>query len=237
MHNISLYSQLETKVFLACVLIMEGQKEVSKSPTYSAKELTMALFSGMKKAVNRHYDAVSEKNCNTCHVGAWVVGRETYLMEQSGESSMKAFFKRFAGNRKETVTDTPLATEAVCRDRQECKILIVCRGQAFSRGIADYAVSMAAKTRSSLVALNLDESGRDFKAFSDQARKNIEYFSCKAADAGLAFSHEVRQGDEDTVVAQMHEQDQFRYVMDDSAIVSQNRTTIPVYTRATLRAK
>ena len=197
----------------------------------------MALFSGMKEMVDRHYDALSAKNCNTCHVGAWVVGRETYRMEQSGESSMKAFFKRFAGSRKETVTETPLATEAVTCTQPECKILVVCRGQAFSRGIADYAVSMAAKTRSSLVALNLDESGRDFKAFSDEAQKNIEYFAQRAKDAGLAFAHEVRQGKEEAVVAKMHETDQFRYVMDDSAVVCQSRSTIPVYTRATLQAK
>lgn len=197
----------------------------------------MALFSGMKEMVDRHYDALSAKKCNTCHIGAWVVGRETYLMEQSGESSMKSFFKRFAGSRKETVTETVLATEAVRCDQPECKILVICRGQSFSRGIADYAVSMAAKTRSSLVALNLDESGRDFKAFSDEANKNIEYFSRRAKDAGLAFSHEVHQGKEEAVVAKMHEKDQFRYVMDDSAVVCQSRSTIPVYTRATLQAK
>ncbi|KAB1441523.1 universal stress protein [Pseudodesulfovibrio senegalensis] len=150
---------------------------------------------------------------------------------------MKTFFKRFTASRKKTVTDTPLATEAVRCDRPECKILVICRGQAFSRDIADYAVSMAAKTRSSLVAVNVDESGQDFNEFSDEARKNIEYFSCKAVDAGLNFSHEVRQGDEEAVVAAMHEQDQFRYVMDDSIAVCQSRRTIPVYTRATLQAK
>ncbi|QGY42090.1 universal stress protein [Pseudodesulfovibrio cashew] len=150
---------------------------------------------------------------------------------------MKTFFKRLTGSRKEAaVCNTPMATEAVRCDRPQCKILIVSKGESFSRGIADYAISMASKTRSSLVALNLDETGEDFKAFSDQARKNIEYFSCKAEDAGLAFCHEVRQGDEDSVVAKMHEKDPFRYVMDDTAVASQ-RSSIPVYTRATLRAK
>ncbi|SKA87597.1 hypothetical protein SAMN02745704_02057 [Paucidesulfovibrio gracilis DSM 16080] len=197
----------------------------------------MTLFSGVKKAVDTYYDAASMKHCNTCHVGAWVVCREAYLIEKSGEHSMKTFFKRFGRNRKEMVTEAPLTTEAVRCDQPECKILVVCRGRSFSRGIADYAISMASKTRSSLVALNLDESGRDFAAFSDEARKNIEYFSCKASDAGLNFSHEVRQGKEGTVVAQLHEKEPFRYVMDDSAAVCQSRSTIPVYTRATLQAK
>lgn len=150
---------------------------------------------------------------------------------------MKAFFKRFATTRKEPVAATPTVEAAVRCERPQCKILVVCKGYSFSRGIADYAISMASKTRSSLVALNLDESGRDFPGFSREAEKNIEYFSCKAAEAGLAFSHEVRQGDEETVVAQMHEKDPFRYVMDDSAVASKNRSSIPVYTRATLRAK
>ncbi len=152
---------------------------------------------------------------------------------------MKAFFKRFAGTRKEAVavSPTPTVEAAVRCEQSECKILVVCKGYSFSRGIADYAISMATKTRSSLVALNLDESGRDFAGFSREAKNNIEYFSCKAVDAGLAFSHEVRQGDEEAVVAQMHEEDQFRYVMDDSAVISKSRSSIPVYTRATLRAK
>lgn len=199
----------------------------------------MAIFSTIKRAVDRRYEAQAAANCNTCHVGAWVVSHESHLLEKSGGNSMMGFFKRFGGNRTQAVPTCDTAKDTTCySSTQECKILIVCKGTSFSRGVADYAVDMAKKTRTSLVALSLDESGRDFDSFKNEAARGVEYFSCKAADAGLGFYHEVRQGDEDTVVAQMHESDpQFRYVMDDSAAVCKNRSSIPVYTRATLRAK
>lgn len=200
----------------------------------------MALLSTMKHMVDRHYRALAATNCNTCHVGAWVVWREHHQLEQSGGFSMKALFKRLSGNRTKTVSNSTATMDTACQCEQdrECKILIVCKGEAFSRGVADYAVNMAKKTRSSLVALNLDESGGDFGAFSNKAKDNIEYFSCKAADAGLGFCHEIRQGEQDDVVAQFHAKDpRFRYVMDDTAVVRNNASSIPVYTRATLRAK
>jgi hypothetical protein len=202
----------------------------------------MALFNSVKRVVDKHYAAQAAANCNTCSVGTWVVCHENHLLEKSGGSSMKAFFKRITGTRRKTATPAPAAAtaaaECVCGEKRQCKILIVCKGQEFSRGIADYAVDMACKTRSSLVALNIDESGRDFDGFRRQAERNIEYFNAKAADAGLTFSHEIHQGDENAIVARMHEQDpSFRYVMDDSAAVCKNRSSIPVYTRATLRAK
>ncbi|OIQ52259.1 hypothetical protein BerOc1_00733 [Pseudodesulfovibrio hydrargyri] len=206
----------------------------------------MALFNSVKRMVDKHYAAQAAANCNTCSVGTWVVCHENHLLEKSGGSSMKTFFKRISGNHSQTVIPAPAAATAaasaaadcVCNERQQCKILIVCKGQEFSRGIADYAVDMACKTRSSLVALNIDESGKDFDGFRSQAQRNIEYFNARAADAGLAFSHEIQQGDENAIVARMHEKDpSFRYVMDDSAAVCKNRRSIPVYTRATLRAK
>jgi len=206
----------------------------------------MALFNSVKRMVDKHYAAQAAANCNTCSMGTWVVCHENHLLEKSGGSSMKTFFKRIAGNRRKTVTPASAAATAtasaaadcVCNEKQQCKILIVCKGQEFSQGIADYAVDMACKTRSSLVALNIDESGRDFDGFRSQAERNIEYFNAKAAHAGLAFSHEIQQGDENSIVARMHEQDpSFRYVMDDSAAVCKDRRSIPVYTRATLRAK
>ncbi len=201
----------------------------------------MALFSTVKRVVDRHYAAQAAANCNTCSMGTWVVCHENHLLEKSGGSSMKTFFKRITGTRRQSVTPAPAVVAAAgcgCRERQQCKILIVSKGQEFSRGIADYAVDMACKTRSSLVALNIDESGRDFAGFRSQAERNIEYFNKKAADAGLTFRHEIQQGDENAIVARMHEKDpSFRYVMDDSAAVCKNRSSIPVYTRATLRAR
>jgi len=201
----------------------------------------MTLFSALRKVVDNHYDAQAAANCNTCHVGAWVVCHEHHLMEQSGGNPMMALFKRLGGARREKApAPAPRTTvkPTACPEGRQCKILIVCKGVNFSRGVADYAVNIGKKTRSSLVALNIDESGKDFAGFSTEAKRNIEYFSCKAAEAGLTFSHEIQQGDEETVVARMHENDpQFRYVMDDSAVVSRNSHTIPVYTRATLHAK
>jgi len=159
-------------------------------------------------------------------------------METSGGSSMKAFFKRFSRTREAAATDIPPMQDPCQCEQEQCKILIVCKGNSFSQGIADYAITMAKKTRTSLVALNLDETGRDFAGFRAQAERNIANFSTMASNAGLAFEHEVRQGDEDSVVSQMHKTDpQFRYVMDDSVVICKNKTTIPVYTRATLRAK
>ena len=152
---------------------------------------------------------------------------------------MIALFKRLTNGRSETVTDTmpPVTARCDC-ERSQCKILVVCKGQSFSQDVADYAINMAQKTRSSLVALSLDESGHRFDEFQAKAKDNIGYFSAKAADAGLSFCHEIRQGQEETVVSQLYSQDpQFRYVMDDTAGCSRNRSAIPVYPRPTLRAK
>ena len=196
----------------------------------------MALFSALRKVVDRHYEAQAAANCNTCNVGTWVVSHEHHLMERSGGNPMKTLFKRISGNRSETATQTSATTESR-PERPQYKILVVCKGCNFSQGVIDYAVNIAKKTRSSLVALNIDETGRDFDGFSSEAKRNIEYFTCKAAGAELSFSHVIQQGDENSVVARMHEKDpQFRYVMNDTAAAGK-RGSIPVYTRATLHAK
>ncbi len=152
---------------------------------------------------------------------------------------MKAMIKRLVGAKDASVecTCTPEKNQAVRNECSRCKILVVCKGYAFSDGVMDYAVDMAAKTRSDLVALNLDTTGRDFPVFRAKAEENIDRFSDKAADAGLLFSHEVRHGEEDSVIDKMYQENSFRYVMDDSAVACKNRRVIPVYTRATLHAK
>ncbi len=202
----------------------------------------MTLFSAVKNMVNKHYEAQAEHNCNTCHVGAWVIGREQHFTDTSGGCTMKALFKRLVGNRKAAVENVPNQNETIAVkencDCTHCKILVVCKGSSFSDGVMDYAIDMAAKTRSGLVALNLDTTGRDFSVFQARSEENIDRFSDRAANAGLLFSHEVRHGDEESVIGKMYQEDaQFRYVMDDSAVVCKNRKVIPVYTRATLRAK
>jgi len=202
----------------------------------------MSLFSAVKQMVDKHYAAQAAANCNTCSVGTWVVCHELHLQEESASSPLVTFLKGLKKSRRahetaRTATTTAAAPTA-CGEKTQYKILVVCKDRKFSRSIADYAVDMARKTHSSLVAVNVDESGWDFEGFRSQAKRDIEYFSHKASDAGLCFRHEVRQGDESAVVAHMHEQDPgFRYVMDDSAAVCKNRSRIPVYTRAVLRTK
>lgn len=202
----------------------------------------MSLFSAVKQAVDKHYAAQAAANCNTCSVGTWVVCHELHLQEESAGSPLMTFLKRLKDNRRAhaaaRTAPTATAAQLVCGEKTQYKILVVCKDRKFSRGIADYAVDMARKTHSSLVAVNVDESGWDFEGFRSQAERDIEYFSHKASDAGLCFRHEIRQGDESAIVAHMHEQDPgFRYVMDDSAAVCKNRSRIPVYTRAVLRTK
>ena len=98
------------------------------------------------------------------------------------------------------------------------------------------AVEMAARTNSSLLALNLDERGSNFSDFCSKSEENISSFSSKAEEAGLCFAHDVKQGDEDAVVAELHVQDEeLRYVMEDDARNKNAAAAIPVYTRATLR--
>lgn len=200
----------------------------------------MPLFSMFRALVDKHYDAIAKADCNTCHVGAWVIYHENHLLEKSGGPSMINMLKRFTKSRREAVKDNHECAEAViCSDeRQGCKILVVSRGNSFSPAATDYAIQMAKRTRSSLVALSLDEHNGNFKEFSEVAKNNIESFSCRAAEQGISFSHEIRQGQQEVVVAKMHEADpRFKYVMDDSAVVCKSRKSIPVYTRATLRAK
>lgn len=118
------------------------------------------------------------------------------------------------------------------------KILVVSKGASFSGKVVNYAVEMAARTRSSLIALNLDEQGANFDNFCSQSEENISHFSSKAEEAGLLFAHVVKQGAEDSVVADLHNEDgELRYVMED--VVSERTTgrAIPVYTRAMLRVK
>lgn len=118
------------------------------------------------------------------------------------------------------------------------KILVVSKGAAFSGNVVSYAVEMAAKTHSSLVALNLDEKGSDFNNFRSESEENIASFSAKAEEAGLLFAHIVKSGAENAVVADLHCQDsEFRYVMEDVANTKSTNKAIPVYTRAMMRVK
>ncbi|WP_432734877.1 hypothetical protein [Maridesulfovibrio sp. FT414] len=118
------------------------------------------------------------------------------------------------------------------------KILVVSKGSAFSGNVVNYAIEMAARTRSSLVALNLDEQGADFDNFRTRSQENVSSFSSKAQEAGLLFAHVVKQGAEDSVVADLHSEDgNVRYVMEDVASHRATGRAVPVYTRAMLRVK
>jgi high-affinity K+ transport system ATPase subunit B len=102
----------------------------------------------------------------------------------------------------------------------------------------DYSINLATKTRSSLVALSLDERGSNFTQFSEESVKNFTNFSSMVAKAGLQFEHVVKQGAESSVVAKLYDSDEaFRYVLDDIGTTRSKKQVIPVYTRATMRTR
>ena len=218
---------------MACILIAIKQN----------RRNIMTIAQSAKRFIDKRYEALAKTQCNTCNVGTWVIGREQHLYNQRG-FTLKGFMSTFRPKGRKATSARPeqakttVATPCSDSGRPGCKILVVCKGAMFSQTVMDYAVEMAAKTNSGLVALNLNEKGLDFNGFCSEAEKNISAFSCKAADAGLRFSHQVKQGAETSVVAELHQEDaELRYVMDDVASSNTQKSTIPVYTRATLRAR
>jgi hypothetical protein len=202
-------------------------------------EKAMTIAQSARGFIDKRYEAATKANCNTCNVGTWFICREDYLYKKRG-TIFKAFITAFrSANREETpIKQEQEVTKTTTCNHPGCKILVVCKGDTFSRTIVDYAVSMAAKTKSGLIALNLNEKGHDFPAFCAKAEQNISEFSCKATEAGLQFSHMVRHGAENHVVAQLHAENAgLRYVMDDIVSSTSKAQTIPVYTRATIRAR
>jgi hypothetical protein len=205
------------------------------------REKAMTIVQSAKRFIDKRYDAALEAKCNTCNVGAWFISREHHLYKKRG-TILKGFINPFRSksreetpiNQEQTVTSKPTTSS----DSSGCKILVVCKGDTFSQTVVDYAVSMAAKTGSGLIALNLNERGHDFSGFCSKSEQNVAEFSCKASEAGILFDHLVRQGAENHVVAQLHAENAgLRYVMDDIASASPSSQVIPVYTRATIRAR
>ncbi|WP_022663395.1 hypothetical protein [Paucidesulfovibrio longus] len=198
-----------------------------------------------RRLFNGHYETMATDHCNTCHVGTWFINRQQHLAEEAGGFKLKTLFDRFRNKGRASATKkaaTPAAartaTQTVAAPRAACKILVVSKGTSFSNEVMEYAIDMASKTRSSLVALNLDENGHNFSQFENTCASNIDGFSCRAAEAGLRFNHLVRSGAEDHVVADLHKEDsEFRYVMNDVVSESSTSRSIPVYTRATLRVR
>ncbi|RWU06749.1 hypothetical protein DWB63_03015 [Pseudodesulfovibrio sp. S3] len=203
----------------------------------------MTATQTVKGFFGRHYAATAKAQCNTCSVGTWAINREQHLYATRNERGLflKKLIKRiWATELKENVrpesVKTAMATTACTRS--ECKILILCKGCTFSEDVMEYAVDMASKTKSGIVALNLDEQGDNFSSFRMESEKNVATFACKAADAGLQFAHVVEQGAEVSVVARLYSEDEaFRYVMDDVVSQTSRKQIIPVYTRAMLRVK
>ena len=196
----------------------------------------------IKYFFNKHYDEMAKKHCNTCCVGTWAIN---HLEPQSGavikRHTLSRFLKRLRSAKHKQASSTkridkPIRS-SVKRTPLECKILVVSKGCSFSKNVMSYAIKMATKTKSGLVALNLDEQGINFHKFSSKSEANISDFSDKAIEAGVRFSHVIQQGAEDSVVAKMHcGKANFRYVMDDIK-GSKKAKTIPVYTRSVLRSK
>ncbi|WP_421899487.1 hypothetical protein [Maridesulfovibrio sp.] len=201
----------------------------------------MTTEQGFFSLMERFYATKAANQCNTCNVGAWAINRDQTLAEpKEREVFLITLFNRLlSGNGKTDVAQED--NNELVNDLSECtcsggKILVVSKGAAFSGSVVNYAVEMAARTKSSLIALNLDELGSNFTDFCSQSQENISHFSTKAEEAGLCFAHLVKQGAEDSVVAELHNQDEeLRYVMEDVVRNPNAGPTIPVYTRATLR--
>jgi len=202
---------------------------------------TMATKQGFIGLLERFYATKAANQCNTCNVGAWAINRDQTLTDpKAREVFLLTLLNRLlTRSGKPEVSQEDNNTLANCLSDCTCaggKILVVSKGAAFSGKVVKYAVEMAARTNSSLIALNLDERGSNFGDFCSSSEENITHFSAKAAEAGLCFAHVVKQGDEDSVVAELHNQDdELRYVMEDVARNKNTAATIPVYTRATLR--
>jgi len=196
-----------------------------------------------KSFMNTHYASQVKARCNTCSVATWVINREHHLYETRDERGffLKTIIKRLCAKKPEdsasqSLTETaPCESKAVCTD---CKILIVCKGSTFSQNVMDYSINLATKTRSNLVALNLDERGSGFKGFREESVNNVTNFCSMATEAGLQFEHIVEQGAESSVVAKLYDSDPaFRYVLDDVDGTMSKKQIIPVYTRATMRTR
>ncbi|CCO25525.1 hypothetical protein [Maridesulfovibrio hydrothermalis] len=203
----------------------------------------MATVQSVKCFLDRHYDTAVKNRCNTCNVGTWAINRK----QSSSDNKERGFFLKTFLNRFRTKDQNSAAAQlkndevvdALSKStRPGCKILVVSKGNSFSGNVVNYAVEMAAKTRSSLVALNLDEQGTNFSEFQAESKDNISSFSAKANEAGLLFAHIVKKGAEDSVVAELHCKDsEFRYVMEDVATTKSTKQAIPVYAHAMLRVK
>jgi len=203
----------------------------------------MTMTQSARKMFDRHYDELAKADCNTCNVGTWAINRQSYRKEGEKASGFVGLFRRLgfgrkSGDRKPSAPGEQSCVAPRIERSGSCKILVLTKNPIFSEAIMNYAVEMASKTATAIVALNLDEHGHSFAKFQDQANEDIGRFQRKATDLGLHFSHMVAHGAEDQVVAKLHAADpHFRYVMNDMAADASPRRSFPVYTRATLRAK
>lgn len=193
--------------------------------------------------LDRHHSQLAKDNRSTCSTGSWVINHNAFLHENKRRLELKTVFSKLF--RKSAVKNAEQVTETcTCVDKagetsyDTCKILVVSNESSFSREIISYAVSMAAKTDSSIVALNIYDHGDDFSGYEAESCRRIETFSSAASELGLDFAHLVEHGKEDSVVAKLHAKDpNYRYVINDVPREKTGATTFPVYTRATMRAK
>lgn len=201
------------------------------------------LYRAVVNFLDNHQAQLAKDNRSTCSTGSWVINQNTFLCEKKEGLQLKTFFSKLFGKNTDKAQNI-VAESCSCADSkqescsQTCKILVVSNEPTFSREIISYSVSMAAKTDSSIVALNIYENGQDFSGYADESCKRIEPFSAAASEMGLCFNHLVESGKEDSVIAQLHAKDpEFRYVINDVPRARTGATSFPVYTRATMRAK
>lgn len=201
------------------------------------------FYQAVVNFLDRHQSQLAKDNRSTCSTGSWVINQNAFLCEKKEGLQLKTIFSRLFGKKTDNVecnVAEPCVCTQECKDacRETCKILVVSNEPSFSREIISYSVSMAAKTDSSIVALNIYENGHEFSQYENESCSRIEAFSSAASKMGLCFNHLVEHGKEDNVIAQLHAKDpMFRYVINDVPSARTGARTFPVYTRATMRAK
>lgn len=200
----------------------------------------MGIFKSARMMVDKHYDAMAKVDCNTCNVGTWAIKRNDVLCKGSISSCMGNLLRILGIGSHEAPTSTPVSTfaEKTVIQSGGGKILVLCKGPAFSEGLVADTLRMAAKAGMSIVALNLYEHGNEFPEFQRQAKSNIEGFQRKAQAAGLDFTQMVAKGPEALTMTRLLASGfRFRHLMVDTTRPAAARSAAPVYTRATLRAE
>ncbi|MDY6823416.1 MAG: universal stress protein [Thermodesulfobacteriota bacterium] len=111
------------------------------------------------------------------------------------------------------------ADEATVADSQQAQeqpglLLVIGKGESFSRRIIDYALEMAQRMSYEILALNIAPVPREtfafigpsngkIKEFEDRSRENVQAFRQTAEQHGISFRHTVKSGETDAVINEL----------------------------------